>query len=219
MYLRESRSPFLTDEVEKACIFFLFLRSIKYFTLSRFLHEKSLSVVTAQCNEYFSLKSCNVFPTKAVKRGSTKSYCPQKKKSLSFMFDLPYEICPRTAFHIIPYCSWPTAGLLTAVNYKMADRSRGAIKKKEEKGKERMAKTHFGNLASPPLLLQLPMGSNKREDLDVNHFLQVVNSQGRQNESDVCVFISSGGIAATLCQKAWLLFSHTLPQTLENVGL
>lgn len=133
------------------------------------------------------------------------------------MFDLPYEICRRTAFHIIPYCSWPTAGLLTAVNYKMADRSRGAIKKRKKK--ERMAKTHFGNLASPPLLLQLPMGSNKREDLDVNHFLQVVNSQGRQNESDVCVFIPSGGIAATLGQKAWLLFSHTLPQTLENVGL
>lgn len=34
------------------------------------------------------------------------------------------------------------------------------------KGRERMAKTHFGNPALPPLLLQLPMGSNKREDLD-----------------------------------------------------
>lgn len=38
--------------------------------------------------------------------------------------------------------------------------------KKERKGRERMAKTYFGNLASPPLLLQLPMGSNEREDLD-----------------------------------------------------
>lgn len=53
---------------------------------------------------------------------------------------------------------------MTAVNYKMADLSRGA--KKGRKGRGRMAKTHFGNLASPPLLLQLPMGSNKREDLD-----------------------------------------------------
>ena len=56
---------------------------------------------------------------------------------------------------------------MTAVNYKMADLSRGSEKgKKKKKGRGRMAKTHFGNLASPPLLLQLPMGSNKREDLD-----------------------------------------------------
>lgn len=98
----------------------------------------------------------------------------------------------------------------------------GRPKQRSEKGKKgrgRIAKTHFGNLASPPLLLQLPMGSNEGGFGQVNHFLQVVNSQGQQNESDVCVFISSGGIAATLCQKAWLLFSHTLPEMLENVGL
>lgn len=53
--------------------------------------------------------------------------------------------------------------LMTAVNYKMADITRGA---REGKGRGRMAETHFGNLASPPLLLKLPMGSNKREDLD-----------------------------------------------------
>lgn len=34
------------------------------------------------------------------------------------------------------------------------------------KGRERMVETYIGNLASPPLLLKLPMGSNKREDLD-----------------------------------------------------
>lgn len=34
------------------------------------------------------------------------------------------------------------------------------------KGRKSRAETHFGNLASPPLLLKLPMGSNKREDLD-----------------------------------------------------
>lgn len=57
---------------------------------------------------------------------------------------------------------------MTAVNYKMADLSRGVRRgrRRKKKGRGRMAKTHFGNLASPPLLLQLPMGSNKREDLD-----------------------------------------------------
>lgn len=39
-------------------------------------------------------------------------------------------------------------------------------KRMKREGGGRMAKTHFGNLASPPLLLQLPTGSNKREDLD-----------------------------------------------------
>lgn len=53
---------------------------------------------------------------------------------------------------------------MTAVNYKMADLSRGS--KKGRKGRGGIAKTHIGNLASPLLLLQLPMGSNKREDLD-----------------------------------------------------
>lgn len=66
---------------------------------------------------------------------------------------------------IIPYCSSPTAGPVTAVNYKMADISGGTTKEEKKKGRRRMAKTHFGNLASPPLLLQLPLGSNKREDL------------------------------------------------------
>lgn len=37
--------------------------------------------------------------------------------------------------------------------------------------------------------------------------------------SQTCAFISSGGITATLCQKACLLFSHTLPQMLKNAGL
>jgi len=37
---------------------------------------------------------------------------------------------------------------------------------RRRKGGLGMVKTHFGNLALPPLLLQLPMGSNKREDLD-----------------------------------------------------
>lgn len=87
-----------------------------------------------KCNEYFSSRSCKVIPSKAVKRSSIKSYCSQKKKSLSCVFDLPYEICRQTAFHIIPYCSQPTVGLMTAVNYKMADLSRGA--KKDEKGGE-----------------------------------------------------------------------------------
>lgn len=56
---------------------------------------------------------------------------------------------------------------MTAVNYKMADLSRGA-KKNGGEGKQggRMSKTHFGYLASPPPLFQLPIGSNKREDLE-----------------------------------------------------
>lgn len=39
-------------------------------------------------------------------------------------------------------------------------------KKGEGKKGGRMSKTHFGYLASPPPLFQLPIGSNKREDLE-----------------------------------------------------
>lgn len=87
----------------------------------------------AKCNEYFSLGPCKLIPSKAVKRNATKSYGPQKKKSLCCVFDPAYEICRRTAFHIIPYCSKPTAGLMTAVNYKMADLSRGVKKGKKRR--------------------------------------------------------------------------------------
>lgn len=52
-----------------------------------------------------------------------------------------------------------------------------------------MVKTHFGNLASPPLLLWVPTVLNEGGFGEVNHFLQVVNSQGHQDESGVCVEI------------------------------
>lgn len=43
-------------------------------------------VNSVNCNEYFRARSCKVILSKAVKRSSTKSYCPQKKKSLSFVW-------------------------------------------------------------------------------------------------------------------------------------
>lgn len=64
----------------------------------------------------------------------------KKKKSLSSAFDLAYEICSRIAFHIILHCSNPTAGLMTAVNYKMADLSRGVKKRGKESGGEECQK-------------------------------------------------------------------------------
>lgn len=66
-----------------------------------------------------------------------------------------------------------------------------------------MAKTHFGKLASPPPLLQLPGIKQEGGFGQVNHFLQVVNSQGQQNESDVCVHIK------------WRHRSNTLPESLS----
>lgn len=79
----------------------------------------------------------------------------------------------------------------------------------ESKGGGRMVKTHFGNLASPPLLLRVPVGSNERGFGRVNHFLQVVNSQGRQDESDVCVQIKWRHRSNTFGRKS-CCFSLTL---------
>lgn len=64
--------------------------------------------------------------------------------------------------------------------------SKQSSERKGRKGGGRMVKTHFGNLASPPLLLWIPTGSNEGGFAEVNHFLQVMNSQGRQDESGVC---------------------------------
>lgn len=166
--------------------------------------------LTSSCESFFLLpqfklnaiscsfwRSCKVLRSKATKRSSAKSYYPQKKKSLSCTFDLSLEICLRT----ISYCSKPISGLMAAVNYKMADLSRAA-KEREEKEGGRMVKTHFGNLASPPLLLRVPTASNEGGFGRVNHFLQVVNSQGRQDESDVCVQIKWRHRSNTLASPA-----------------
>lgn len=72
-----------------------------------------------------------------------------------------------------------------------------------------MVKTHFGNLASPPLLLRVPVGSNERGFGRVNHFLQVVNSQGRQDESDVCVEIKWRHRSNTLAESPAAFPSHS----------
>lgn len=105
---------------------------------------------------------------------------------------------------------------MTAVNYKMADLSRGA--KKEEKGRGRMAKTHFGNLASPPFCSSSPWDQTRGRIWTSKSFPSSGELSGPA-EWIRRAFISSGGITATLCQKARLLFSHTLPQMLENIGL
>lgn len=154
-----------------------------------------------KCNEYFSLRPCKVIPSQAVKRSAIKSYCPQKKKSLSCVFDLVYEICRRTVFHIIPHCSKPTAGLMTAVNYKMADLSRGAKKGKKRRGKNGKNTLWLPTIA--PASAPAPHRIKHEGGFgQVNHFLQVVNSQGRQNESDVCVHIK------------WRHHSNALPESL-----
>lgn len=117
------------------------------------------------------------------------------------MFDLAYEICRRTAFHIIPHCSKPTAGLMTAVNYKMADLSRGAKKGKKRRGENGKNTLWLPSIA--PASAPAPHRIKQEGGFgQVNHFLQVVNSQGRQNESDVCVHIK------------WRHHSNTLPESL-----
>lgn len=82
-----------------------------------------------------------------------------------------------------------------------------------------MAKTHFGNLASPPLLLRVPVGSNERGFGRVNHSLQVVNSQGRQDESGVCVEIKWRHRQQHFGSQSCCFSPHTRPQMLENVSL
>lgn len=72
-----------------------------------------------------------------------------------------------------------------------------------------MVKTHIGNLASPPLLLRVPVGSNERGFERVNHFLGVVNSQGRQDESDVCVEIKWRHRSNTLAESPAAFPSHS----------
>lgn len=164
-----------------------------------------------RCNENFSLRPCKVIPSQAVKQSAIQSYCPQKKKSLSSAFDLAYEICSRIAFHIILRCSNPTAGLMTAVNYKMADLSRGARKKKggRKAGGKNVKNTLWLPSIAPasvpaPYRIKQEGGFGK-----VNHFLQVVNSQGRRNESDLCVHIKWRHHSNTLPENTAAFLSHS----------
>lgn len=75
------------------------------------------------------------------KRAPSKVTAPRKRIHLAACLIFTHEICRQTAFHIILRCSKPMEGLMTAVNYKMADLSRGAKKKKK---KERERRRGYG---------------------------------------------------------------------------
>lgn len=105
-------------------------------------------------------------------------------------------------------------------------RSKQSSERKARKGGGRMVKTHFGNLASPPLLLWIPTGSNEGGFAEVNHFLQVVNSQGRQDESGVCSDQAEASqqhfgrqsccFSLTLVLKCWENFSLWSPDKADS---
>lgn len=88
-------------------------------------------------------------------------------------------------------------------------RPKQSSERKGRKGGGRMVKTHFGNPASPPLLLWVPTGSNEGGFGEVNHFLQVVNSRGRQDESGVCVQIKWRHRSSTLAESPAAFPSHS----------
>lgn len=95
-------------------------------------------------------------------------------------------------------------------------------KKKERKeggGTARMAKTLFGFLSIAPTSAPAPHGIKQGGGFGrVNHFLQVVNSQGRPNESDVCVQIKWRHRSNTLPKRPTSPLSHS-SWKLNNAGL
>lgn len=156
------------------------------------------------------------------KRAPSKVTAPRKRNHLAACLIFTYEICRQTAFHIILRCSKPMEGLMTAVNYKMADLSRGAKKKKKGReggGMARMAKTHFGFLSIAPTSAPAPHGIKQGGGFErVNHFLQVVNSRSRPNESDVCVHIKWRHRSNTSPKRPSAPLSHS-SWKLNNAGL
>lgn len=97
-------------------------------------------------------------------------------------------------------------------------------KKKKKKGREgggmaRMAKTHFGFLSIAPTSAPAPHGIKQGGGFGrVNHFLQVVNSQGRPNESDVCVHIKRRHRSNTSPERPSAPLSHS-SRKLNNAEL
>lgn len=158
-----------------------------------------------------------------MKKSTIKSYCcPQKKKSLSCVFDLYLWNMPSDSVSYNPTLFEADGGLMTAVNYKMADPSRGAKKKKKGKeggGMARMAKTHFGFLSIAPTSAPAPHGIKQGGGFGrVNHFLQVVNSQGRPNDSDVRAHIKRRHRGNTWPERPSAPLSHS-SWKLNNAGL